>query len=381
MKGIVYNADKARFSVQFQSIALRTGYLLCDHLAFAGNTTHEIFIEEKGYKNLPMKQKVSIMELHEKDNEEWQRAIQACKQHLKEFPHIKNKTAKIIGAYKKMEHNMMAIYEGMVANMLKRRKESGMEALAHLIDGDTFSIYQENVKDAEISRPDKNYISASNMLKLLLPDKGQGPHLFILTGDFTHDEFAKDFIIYSADDPNAAGEQNVCMEACFTIPHLNSLLQTELSLLRRQLSSANEGFRKTADEWLNTCYGDLGDAAAISFMQQKMVPAMQDLKNSIEENEMLQTYRQIYKNVTHLEINFALVPVEIIWKYYKHFGALTEKTWQVLQEALQKDNTYKKRWPVIIVCRAGWEEKPGEEPASEEVTELPVTVKKYISVD
>jgi hypothetical protein len=381
MKGIVYYTHSSRFAPEIQSVALRIGYLLCGHLAIAGDTIDEILMTEKDYKSLPLTSKISLLEKYKVEEESWPSILQIFKKDVKQFSQMKNKPAKVIGAFKRMEHTLMVIYDKMVGEMLQHKKLTGISETIKLVDGQTFGIYHQDHRDPELSEPEKNTISAGNMLKLILPDKEQGPEMLMLTSEFVYAEFANDLTMYTPDEAKAAEEQNICIELCFMIPNINFLTDFEMRTLRKQLSNPSEGFRKGLDEWLSICYDDQNHTSPLSYMREKLLPAAEVLKKSIEENEMLTHCKHLMKNAPGLEVNLALVPVEIIWKYYKHFNAIEEKTWQVLQDALQNGDTYRKRWPVFIISHSGRIVINDENPEPAEETEFPSTVKKFIPVD
>ncbi len=376
MQPIVFNFAGSRFNREMEATALKAGYLLGDNPIIAGTTADEIYIR-KAMADLSVPRKLECLIQMYRNQPEEHNAFVQMHQTYKKVAKLKYKEKELLVAHKQCEQLVNRCWGPALDHLEKVMDSYGFEVVRALQEEQVFYYLLTN-NDPE-DRTDRR-IGVSDIMQRLLVVDGTPedetdipPEIFCLGNEFFLDEYAKP-AIFSATDEEARNSDAVYLEHCFTLPHINNLTALELQRVRGQLSAPGSAFRKASDEWCNACYDEEEPAQRISLFINELLPAAKQLQPIIEGNEMLQLCRRQYSRYPEIEIWMGELPVHQLWEFYRHFNALQDKTWQILQNSKNDPAYGGQRWPIMVL-------KTKNNLLPDEPVEETKSNRKFISVD
>jgi len=307
---------------------------------------------------------------------DWKERFDEYLADMKNINKIKHKPPKLIILLKRIEKEIDEMFIEFKEWMLQKLMADGLPQLEPLMNANEIIAQVMNMNDPE-KHEEGRCVAASKLLTLSVekPDEYE-LCLFFLPPEFLKSEEVLNWNILTSSDKKAADPSSIYLEHCFTLPNVNMLTAAELKAVKEQLHSDAQPFLQHADEWLKLSYSTETESGTHDFFIKNLLPATRPINDSIAKNELLKYCSSGGVSSGSMEIFLGEMPVQEIWKVYKHFGVIKEDTWAKLMEC-KEEPRFKKRWPVMAM-NIPWHPTVQQQ-GKEQAQVLPV--KKSISID
>ena len=176
--------------------------------------------------------------------------------------------------------------------------------------------------------------------------------MFTLTDELSDPDFLEDRKIYDINSTEALDARNIFLKKCFTFPSTISLSISELKLLRDKLQMSTLPFNETLNDWADMFSASNNIPERVDFFRNNILPLLPAIQKTITENNILNYAYKRTKDVT-VEVWLGEAPLSIIWEYYNYFQLISEASYELLFESLEKNPEYNRRVPVMVIATIG----------------------------
>ena len=351
MEALIVNTEDSKIDLSYLSICLRTSYLFIDRIGMAGDMKMNMYLNED-FHSIPLAMKYKLLKDYNEESEYNIENINKVEKFILKESKLKHKDVKGFTFTKRSE--------SASNNWLNSKKnfinmdvtESGLLELKDLIEEDVFSLYKLDKREEIPNLSPNIFIKPSKLLQLLCPEHSITDTLFTLTDEVSDPDFLEDRKIHDVNSKEALQESNIFFEKCFTFPATISLSIGELKLLRDKLYTATLPFNETLDNWADM-FASSGDIASrVDFFKNNILPLLPAIQKTITENNILNYGYKRTKDVS-VEVWLGEVPLSIVWEYYNYFQLISEASYNILFESLDKNPEYNKRVPVMVIATVG----------------------------
>ena len=387
----IYDETLSKISNIELGLSLRFSYVFAEEFGCGGKTAHPVFME-KLWSTSKIEHVVKMVNKNmDRLSEEEQAILVDAYKMYKDLLAIKNKPQQVIVAIKKTESVYRTLFDKLTLIIKKVYSDVGIFALGEQSDIKTVLQYYETTLDSSERNPTNSILKPSSIaalkhVNLATPNQEgafTGEELFLLSDSFFKKPFADNYLEASIENIGTSAQHDkpvVYLASCFNIKGLLALNGNELSFLRKELLNATKGLRASVDEWLKLCYQEEQDFNEIATVfKDSIVPQAKELDHVIASIKQISLNDfETAVNVITLEVGFGLVPLTLLWQYFKDYQIILPPTWQVLEPLIpQYKNTY---YPVIFYKSTMFTRREARLAQQNEVAPPP-KAKKSISID
>ena len=370
MTTIVYNTAISALKKDNESFVLRTGYIISDKTVIAGSAGADMVFDET-FKRLNMRQKMVAFERWY--GHEYGDILQSLKESFKAGEKIKHKSTQQIVALKKLEQAITQICNEMVKGFMEMQSNAGFDVIKQLINDDVFELYDTDINGEKEFEP---YKPASKLLQRMLPAGYDEDAIFFLLPEFLYNAKYPTGEEESNEDDQQDSDKEVSVCPLFTLPNINILSAPELKAVRKNLEPATAVLRQHIDAWAKLFYNNTSQEEHRQYLEEKLVPAAEDLQKLIAEDKILQHCNRLQHNKLKIEVCTVEISVYHLWYFYRHYKVITDDTWKILEQLQEQEILKDVYWPVLALRSAN-----DEAITFEATSKDTVPLKKSISVD
>ncbi len=363
MKALQYNLSTGKVNFKTLSIALRTGYLLMEKVLLLGDNNNCLYPAEL-FKSASLRQKINLLEgVYENSNVDNQILItlREIKGHINGFNKVKHPDKTLIVPYKKMMHQIDALYSDYTTWLLNINKQIGLMELQGIDDDDIFN-FEFIIKDN--STPQKSIYTNTKTNKFahsLLPAKGREEVIVLLDFEFVNTDFLKDRKIYNLTEQESKDEKNIFLNRFLKIPIPIKLKADELKSVKKQLSKVTTIFNETLCKWYNCFIEQECNENRINFFENKIIPYASSIQQEVDNNAILNCILQNETSINpYIDIWIGEAPLATIWEYYIYKRMITEEEYEQLIIDAEINPLFKKRVPIMVIASEEKDESTNE---------------------
>ncbi len=355
MQIMTFNYAYNQLDMYHESAAIRAACLLHQAVVVGGTTFREIRMEAI-FNAVDLNDMISFLQGRYENAGMHQQAALIAKtaRALKEGRRIKHPSKELIVSRKKLENSIIETFRNDVKLCLGSVTKLGLIQLSEFAAEGNTPIWFCAVDEEGPEHADDIFVAASDIL-LLQPfykqrgmKDGHDPYVFMLQEEFFDPGFLAGKTIYSSTDAEAANPDAIFLDPCFRLPALNAMSPAEMTLIMRQSRVMSELFGNQLEGWYEECLAN--DTRALNYFTVHVKPAMEKLQQQLDDSDMIRYHYQLDRTQQHV-VMAGHMPLSMIWEFYRHFGAIPDTTWAVLQEAKKAEPaTWNKRYPVLV-CR------------------------------
>lgn len=354
MQIMTFNYNYNKLDQYHESAAIRAACLLHQSVVVGGTTFREIRMEEI-FNAVDLNAMISFLQGRYEHAGMHQQAALLAKtaQALKEGRRVKHPNKDLIVSRKRLENSIIETFKNDVRLCLGGVTKLGLIQLCELAAKNDSPIWFCMSDGDDPENTDELYAAVSDILSMQPFFKQQGqkeghdPYIFMLQEEFFDPGFLAGKTIYTSADAEAADPHSIFLDPCFRLPALNAMTPAEMTLIMRQIRITSELFGNQLENWYEECLSN--DAGALNYFTVHVKPAMEKLQDQLDDNDMIRYYNQLDRTQHHVVLA-GQMPLSTVWEFYRHFGAIPDKTWAILEHAKKTDPIWNKRYPVLV-CR------------------------------
>ncbi len=379
MQLAIYETSKSNFERPGLSMQVRISMLLADTIIWAG-TTVIMYSMLQDFENLSTERK--LITLQGWSDEEIKVISKLLSDNYKSLKKIKHLDKESIRLKKQLENIVNEYMRICMTTLSKALNHTGFpETDGPFFKSDVMGFYYIDFTDSE------SEYDALKPLSQLLQGRPMGsdqmPDIPFLPIEFLLSEWndGKAYVYDQSLQPEGADWANGWLQECFTMPNVLLATETEILLLRSQLQSITQHFRKAVDEWSQCCETNPNRIESLHFFKEHVLPAAQQFQAAFDQHEIVQARKFVIAKQS-ITILAGEMPLSAILKFLNHSNAITPESWVVLEQWIQQDENKNIRRPVFVmhVKNIGdLEQQTTEE--TEAIESNPLSTKKFISVE
>jgi hypothetical protein len=379
MNALVVNMSASTLYPGFESVCLRSAYLLCDKITSAGDSYYSIYYEQ--YESMQkIENKISHIDncvAKAEDKGDWNAAF--IKETLKSLGKIKHPSPADIITRKKVEKYVNDLYAYYSEITRSKIMLTGMPQLQNLFEKNKdFGLHC-----VDISKPENEldvYVPLSKIMKRQLP-LSNNADLFCLPTEFFGEVFFSTLKIGISANSREARKGKGYVQHCFSLPNVNLLTVLEMEAIHEEVKKVSAPFLEKSGEWMKMVYEGKAPADTAHFLDKEVLPATAVMLHLLSQNSLLENIDLQQNNELAVDVFLGELDVETIWEFYKHHKVLQDDTWKLLEQVKQPDFK-NKRWPIMAVRTKNISMDIADEEKTEQPQKFTVApVKKSISID
>jgi hypothetical protein len=380
MNPIIINFGGSDLKMAFESISLRTAFLLCGKATSAGDSYFAIYYNEYESRN-KVEHMINMIEAYaDKEDEllsDWD--AEFIRSTLKAMNKIKHPAPADIIAKKKIIKYVSEVYgiaskptrDSLLAHGLPQ-----LEPLFKNQEGLTMHFVSTENHEAE----SEDYTPLSKILMRRVEDTDD-EDLFCLPPEFFLADFLTKLSIGASAKSKEARKGKGYIQHCFSLPNLNRLTVLEMETIHAEIKQAAAPFLDRSLQWMKSVYAQADAADTSHFFDREILPATAEILHLLSENKLLNNVALQQNRELVVDVYLGEVTAEVIWDFYKTCKVITDETWTKLEQA-KSEGLHLKRWPFMAIMTtsisSGTEENQ-DKAKKEEPGVGPV--KKSISID
>ena len=311
---------------------INVSYVLSNTTYIMGHTTVVLFFEHH-FKQLPLLDRAKIAYTYHPNDLLAKESFEGFFHQMKETKKHKHMPNALFLQSKKMERTMDKMLASWVENICIDLEKGGFYAFSRSFQKgvlENFNWDREQVihpkdKDLYLKRQDvfSNQIIYPNMDKLIW----MMPEMF-----YNQLYFGEGAIV----DAEKIEQGKPYLVKCLTMPNINLLKGSELTLIRDEIASHTETFKAEVYAWANKCYKE---KEGNCYFKETVMPLMATVQQAIDNNPLLMQWSNVDSVKTTSAIYFGEVSPLTMWQYYKDNEVIPEELYtQLRQEYAQKES-------------------------------------------
>jgi hypothetical protein len=326
MDTIVYNLIPAGLNISVESLSIRLGLVLSQHVFSTGSSHCFIYYEEMMLdKTNCLELKLRILEREPDFLEPGQKPGDVLRA-MRLLWKSRRKT-ECLKQYKKMERSVDNLFKIHITESVQPMLKFGMVQLATLQDGGDLIV---NYADAPNGEEYKDGFRISSVMQLKdIDEELTGPIAFVLYDKLT----------------TLPSQDNAGLTHMFRIPNLNCLSNEQLLAVRESMRSAMARFQELLQPTLQE--GPASHYLGGHWQKEKMAEVGMAIQRAIDANDELNWVLTLQSNIA-IDVLVGEMDTHRFWQHMRDHGLIPDDSWEVLQ-ALPKDGSYPTTIPIIVL--------------------------------
>lgn len=312
------------------ALQISFSYVLSDITTISGHTTMMLYFEHH-FKKRTLIDRAHIVYDLQKNEPEARAALENFFTQYKKVKAIKHPPALIFLAYKKLESTMDKVLKDWVNGVCEVLEKNGFYAFSRNFKPGILNSYY--LGNDVISGQDLTIDTVETFSNKLLV-KGMDKIIWLMAEGFYSYLYFGEGAITSID---AIEEGKPYLIKSLKIPNINLLSCEELDILRETIAKLTSNFRAETDAWATQCYTAKSGG---NYFKEKLMPLMATVQGAIDNDPLLQQWRNIDSVKNTSAIYFGEVSPLILWKYYKNNLILSEEIYNQLIKEYKGRESY-----------------------------------------
>lgn len=385
MNTVSISFSKTKIFNAFDILAARCGYLLGDKVLLAGDAGYGVYAEEIFTSKSTVTSKVRYLIEHLKTHPQENLTADNLTQFLKDWQVLQNrkhKNKQEILLIKQMEKGIDATYSEVIKHYLDAFERTGMSQLSHLIEqGINLAPIEESNHEKE---PDKENDNKNVKLSTVLLDRFEAENMndvYLTVREF--DDFITEQKLVAAPLAGALNPQaHLLSVPLFKLPALMQLKATELQVIRKNLTDANQPFKQAINDWSKNLRSIGFHPSVFPVIQQQfnknIAPLIAPVQNAIDADEHLTQAHRAHNNTFELTITLHVCAVNVYWQYLTWCHILGVETLAVMAKIPDYEKKAAGTCLILQCAHRNVEQKTIEEKQEEQPV---LTKRKTLEID